>query len=433
MSNKDVQLAHKWVEEADEILVTASNGFAISEGLNLFANDEKLREVLGDLVDKYHLTSILMAFSYKYPNRLDYWRMAARITEYYSYNYQPSKYMKQLQKIIADRPYFIWTSNTDHHFVQAGFKNVFEIESNWYKGWNKLDSNANVNLKETLHQIFLKDQAGTLSEKDLPDKNIELNFNQFDKKQITDFREFLANSENKKLLVLELGIGPNNQLIKAPTMELIASDPQSKYITINKGELNISPEIADRSIGFSGSIEDAFEEIISGKSLGTKVIGPKKVKKLSPSELKEQEKMLQKFFPDYMINASFHGTTPMYVTIDDEHPSLLHGVEFGQSWMYSIGDAARVHCFTPDGKYYHVDLGLDKSKDQLHGFYVNPGTLVGIEHLPGLTGFSQLSVNLPMQNNGRIMMPRLTELKLLFPAQKEIIEKLSDDYESEKN
>ena len=44
-----IKTAQKWLNDADAILITASNGFSISEGLNLFANDQKLVTVLGVL------------------------------------------------------------------------------------------------------------------------------------------------------------------------------------------------------------------------------------------------------------------------------------------------------------------------------------------------------------------------------------------------
>ena len=53
-----VKIAQQWLKDADAILVTASNGFSISEGLNLFANNSKLSTVLGDLVEKYNLHAI---------------------------------------------------------------------------------------------------------------------------------------------------------------------------------------------------------------------------------------------------------------------------------------------------------------------------------------------------------------------------------------
>lgn len=176
---------------------------------------------------------------------------------------------------------------------------------------------------------------------------------QINQKQINAFQDFIQKYEDKKLVVLELGIGPRNQVIKVPSMQLVAADRNSRYITINKGELNILDIIADRSIGFSASIGDAFKEIMTGKSHGATTQGPTKPQpkpELTPEQKAEQAKVMQQFYPDYMVDSGIRPSSfPMYLTIDQKHPSYLHTVQYGQSMMYSIGDAAIVHCLTQDG------------------------------------------------------------------------------------
>lgn len=376
---KSIQIAQKWIQDADAILVTASNGFSISEGLNLFANDQKLRDVLGDLTDKYQIPNLLTAFGYDYPNDLDKWRAYARVAEYYSHDYQPGKLMDYLAKIIDDKPYYIWTSNTDHHFALSNFKNVFEIEGNWLNGICSAHPKEHgvVDLTDQLHDIYLKDQQGTLTADDLPKcdecgeplaLNVASENLQIDQTQLEGFSDFVQKYQEKNLLILELGIGPNNQLIKGPSTQLVAATNKSHYITINKGEVSIPEIIGERSIGFSSSIEDAFEELTTGKDLGLKVTGPVKPQaELSPDEQKEQLEFLKQIFPSYMIE---RGVRPselsIYLTIDPKHMSHLHLLKEGQAWMYSLGNSALVHCFTRDGKYYQVQLGLDKSKKQVH-------------------------------------------------------------------
>ena len=44
---------------------------------------------------------------------------------------------------------------------------------------------------------------------------------------------FLEKYHGKKLLILELGIGWRNQLIKAPLMRLTAREPRAFYVTVN--------------------------------------------------------------------------------------------------------------------------------------------------------------------------------------------------------
>ncbi|WP_243445674.1 hypothetical protein [Lactobacillus helveticus] len=156
---------------------------------------------------------------------------------------------------------------------------------------------------------------------------------QIDQKQINAFQDFIQKYEDKKLVVLELGIGPRNQVIKVPSMQLVAADRNSRYITINKGELNIPDIIADRSIGFSASIGDAFKEIMTGKSHGATTQGPTKPQskpELTPEQKAEQAKVMQQFYPDYMVDSGIRPSSfPMYLTIDQKHPSYLHTVQYG--------------------------------------------------------------------------------------------------------
>ena len=60
------------------------------------------------------------------------------------------------------------------------------------------------------------------------------------------FQNFLKNYHGKKLVVLELGIGWRNQLIKAPMMRLVASEPNATYVTINLGEIYIADNIKEK-------------------------------------------------------------------------------------------------------------------------------------------------------------------------------------------
>ena len=66
-------------------------------------------------------------------------------------------------------------------------------------------------------------------------------------------------------MILELGVGWRNQLIKAPFMRLAAAEPSATYITFNKGEVYIPEEISDKSIGLDGDIGSALSNILNAK------------------------------------------------------------------------------------------------------------------------------------------------------------------------
>ena len=68
----------------------------------------------------------------------------------------------------------------------------------------------------------------------------------------------------KKLVILELGIGWRNQLIKAPLMRLTAREPQAVYVTVNLGEIFIPDEIRDKSYGLDGDLAEILHELAGG-------------------------------------------------------------------------------------------------------------------------------------------------------------------------
>lgn len=66
---------------------------------------------------------------------------------------------------------------------------------------------------------------------------------------------FLKRYHGKNLVILELGIGWRNQLIKAPLMQLTAREENATYITINLGEVYITDNIKDKSYGLDGYLD----------------------------------------------------------------------------------------------------------------------------------------------------------------------------------
>ncbi|QFG73396.1 cupin domain-containing protein [Limosilactobacillus frumenti] len=186
--------------------------------------------------------------------------------------------------------------------------------------------------------------------------------------------------------------------------------------------------IADRSIGFSSTIVDAFDALITGKG-EVETQGPAKPEpRLSPEESKRQEQIFKNFYPSYTVNKGYRpGELVMYTTIDHDHPSHLHMVQYGKALMYSYGDPVNVHCFTQDGRYRLVKLGLNKANDEVHGFYVEPNTFIAMESVKRVTGFSQVSVTLPSSSSNEILIPKKKQLKKMFPQQQALIERLSAD------
>ena len=111
----------KKIREADAVLIGASNGLSITEGLHLFADDQAFEELFGDLKRKYGLQCILHGMSAKCPSEEENWGFWSRLIHHYCGNYEETQVMSDLKDIIGEKDYFVITSNGECHFEMCGF------------------------------------------------------------------------------------------------------------------------------------------------------------------------------------------------------------------------------------------------------------------------------------------------------------------------
>jgi hypothetical protein len=126
----DLKKIAEKIKRADAILIGASNGLSITEGLHLFADDQAFRELFGDLKKKYGLTCILHGMSAQWPAEEEKWGFWSRLINHYCGEYKESKVMSDLKAIIGEKDYFVVTSNGECHFEMCGFdpEKIYEIE-----------------------------------------------------------------------------------------------------------------------------------------------------------------------------------------------------------------------------------------------------------------------------------------------------------------
>jgi hypothetical protein len=72
---------------------------------------------------------------------------------------------------------------------------------------------------------------------------------------------FIHNFSGTRLVILELGIGWQDQLLKGPLMQLAQNEDKAVYIAINQGEIFLPPALADKSIGLDGALGDILSQL----------------------------------------------------------------------------------------------------------------------------------------------------------------------------
>ena len=276
MNDKDMkfnEIAEK-IKEADGILIGASNGLSITEGLHLFADNEAFENLFGDLKRKYGLQCILHGMGARWPSEEEKWGFWSRLIHHYCGKYKETPVMADLKRIVGEKDYFIITSNGECHFEMCGFdpEKIYEIEGNW------LTMQCASRCHDTVYPSFELTEKMAAAERDgrIPSDMVprcpvcggpmQINM-EGDRNFIPDtasrsrMETFLQKYHGKKLVILELGIGWRNQLIKAPLMRLAAQEPEAAYITVNLGEIYIPDEIREKSYGLDGDLAAILRDL----------------------------------------------------------------------------------------------------------------------------------------------------------------------------
>lgn len=255
-------------KEADAILIGASNGLSITEGLHLFADNAAFENLFGDFKQKYGIRCILQGMMAGWPSEEEKWVFWARLINYYCGRYKPTPVMNDLKAIVREKDYFVLTSNGEGHFELCGFDpaKIYEIEGNWLTmQCARPCHHTRYPTLGVVEKLLNAEQRGHVPTELVPrcpkcggPMDIHMGAGQ---RMIPDtaaqarFQNFLKTYHTKKLVVLELGIGWRNQLIKAPMMRLVASEPNATYVTINLGEVYIANNIQEKAFGLDGRLD----------------------------------------------------------------------------------------------------------------------------------------------------------------------------------
>ncbi|WP_042353506.1 Sir2 family NAD-dependent protein deacetylase [Bacillus rubiinfantis] len=270
------------IEEADAIIIGASNGLSISEGIHIFADDSSFRENFGDFREKYGFHSIIQGCFFPFPTVEEKWAFFSHMYEYFLLNREISPVMKNLYELVKDKNFFVVTSNIDAHFIQAGFpkERLFEIEGNCRNLQCSHSCHDQIYPGDEILSKLAQNQENGKVPLDLIPKcpecggpmqvHIDVNQNflrdQSWQTSYQAYQDFIKKAHGNKLVLLELGVGASNQMIKAPFMNLTNHEEIATYITLNKGsELYIPDVIAAKSIGIDGNIAEVLQQLVQMK------------------------------------------------------------------------------------------------------------------------------------------------------------------------
>lgn len=213
--------------EANLIVIGASNGLDMAEGLNLFRADAHFWETYGDLSQTDDISYILQGLTSADANVRGRWAERFHQKEYLEY--EPSPLMNGLRHLTEHADTFVITCNVDGHFLRAGFNEsrVLETEGS---------IRTSIDERRLAH----------------PDT--------FAAAQLEELAQLVRIHRTGRVAILELGVRLRNGIIKRMLALIANACEDATYIVFNYSQA-IAPDVSCETILVDGDMAPAFEEI----------------------------------------------------------------------------------------------------------------------------------------------------------------------------
>lgn len=271
------------IRQADYILIGAGAGLSASGGLNY--NDAELFKEwfpkLSQIGAKTIGEAVSMFWEVNDSNRRYFWAYWTNHINKIRYKAPALKPYLDLFDIIKNKNYFIITTNVDGQFIKAGFnkEKIFSPQGDYgLFQCNKPCCNELYDNKIVINKMIsnMDNDEFAIQETDIPrcpncgsylSKNLRIDDTFVElshmKKQ-KDYIDFVNNSTDGKLVLLELGIGFNTPaIIRWPFEKIAAEHPDAMLIRMNIDYPELPKEIESKSLSFNRDIKEVLTNINS--------------------------------------------------------------------------------------------------------------------------------------------------------------------------
>ena len=257
------------LRDCDAVVVGAGAGLSTSAGF--VYTGERFEKNFSDFAAKYGFQDMYSGGFYPFAMPEEHWAYWSRYIYINRYMDAPKPIYDDLLKLVADKDYFVITTNVDHCFQKAGFdkKRLFYTQGDY-----GLFQCSEPRCQETFdNEAVIREMVERQKDMKIPSallpvcphcgKPLTMNLRS-DSKFVEDegwhraaerYENFLRTREGQKILFLELGVGYNTPIIiKYPFWRMTHQNPRAVYACINLSEAYCPREIQEQALCIKGDI-----------------------------------------------------------------------------------------------------------------------------------------------------------------------------------
>lgn len=251
------------LRDCDAVVVGAGAGLSTSAGF--VYTGERFEKNFSDFAAKYGFRDMYSGGFYPFATPEEHWAYWSRYIYINRYMDAPKPIYDDLLKLVADKDYFVITTNVDHCFQKAGFdkKRLFYTQGDY-----GLFQCSEPCCQETFdNEAVVREMVARQENMKIPSellpvcphcgKPMTMNLRSDDAfvedeswhRAAERYTDFLRTRKGQKILFLELGVGYNTPvIIKYPFWQMTAKNPNATYACINQEQAFAPEEIASRAI-----------------------------------------------------------------------------------------------------------------------------------------------------------------------------------------
>ena len=265
------------LDDADAVIIGAGAGLSASAGFSY--SGERFYRYFADFAEKYGIRDMYSGGFYPFPSAEEFWAWWSRQVYFNRYAVDAGKPYTDLLKLVGDKNYFVLTTNVDHQFQLAGFdkERLFYTQGDYglfqcsVPCHQKTYDNEEAVTEMVARQENMRIPTELIPKCPVCGKPMSMNL-RCDDTFVEDegwhranarYEAFLEQYKDKRLVLLELGVGGNTLvIIKYPFWQIALQNQNVTYACVNLGESACPEEIAPQSVCLDADIGKVLADLI---------------------------------------------------------------------------------------------------------------------------------------------------------------------------
>lgn len=274
-----IDRAAKNIRNTDCVIIGAGAGASTAAGIQY--GGKRFTDNFAEFIKKYgeyYMTDMYAAGFYPYPSEEAKWGYWSKHALMNRFDPPALPLYTELYDIVKNKEYFVLTTNVDHQFYKAGFdeKRIFATQGDYGKIQCQKACHPKTYDAKDLFRKMDKARRDCLIPSELVPKcpvcggNMAMNL-RCDNYFVEDeawheaadrYAGFLEQHKDKKVVLLELGVGFNTPIIiRFPFEKMVRENSSYSLIRLNMDEAVVPESFGERAIGIGGDMAKAITDI----------------------------------------------------------------------------------------------------------------------------------------------------------------------------